>query len=40
MEDIFMRGVSDVRPEGVLLGYDGLQVRLPVGSEEIEIGAL
>ena len=40
MEDIFMRGVSDVRSEGVMLGYDGLRVRLPAGSDEIEVGAL
>lgn len=40
MEDIFMRGVSDVRSEGVMLGYDGLQVRLPAGSDEIEVGGL
>jgi ribonuclease Z len=40
MEDIFMRGVSDVRTEGVLLGYDGLRVVLPVGSSEIQTGAL
>lgn len=38
MEDIFMRGVSDVRSEGVLLGYDGLRVRLPAGSDEIDLG--
>ncbi|MCR9243103.1 MAG: MBL fold metallo-hydrolase [Rhodobiaceae bacterium] len=40
MEDIFMRGVSDVRSEGVVLGYDGLRVHLPAGSNEINYGAL
>ncbi len=40
MEDVFMRGVSDVRPDGVLLGYDGLRVRLPTGSDEIDTDAL
>jgi ribonuclease Z len=40
MESIFMRGVSDVRSEGVLLGYDGLRVRLPAGSDEIDVGSL
>jgi ribonuclease Z len=36
-EAVFLRGVSDVRPDGVLLGYDGLLVRLPVGSTQVEI---
>lgn len=40
MEDIFMRGVSDVRSEGVVLGFDGLKVRLPAGSDEIDYGGL
>jgi len=40
MESIFMRGVSDVRSGGVLLGYDGLRVRLPAGSNEIDVGSL
>jgi ribonuclease Z len=35
---IFMRGVSDVRHEGVVLSRDGLLVTLPGGSDEIEIG--
>jgi len=33
--DIFLRGVDDIRPEGVVLGYDGMLVRLPVGSASI-----
>lgn len=40
MERIFMRGVSKVRPRGVLLGRDGLLVTLPTGSRAIRIGQL
>jgi hypothetical protein len=32
----FMRGVSDIRPTGVVLGYDGLLLTLPAGSKDIE----
>jgi ribonuclease Z len=32
----FMRGVADVRPHGVILGYDGLLLTLPAGSKNIE----
>jgi len=32
----FMRGVADVRPHGVVLGYDGLLLTLPAGSKDIE----
>jgi len=39
-ETVFLRGVSDVRPEGVMLGYDGLMVRLPVGSDDTQIADL
>lgn len=35
-ERAFMRGVNDVRPDGVVLGHDGLIVRLPGHSSEIE----
>lgn len=35
-ERIFLRGVSDVRGRGVMIGYDGLYLRLPVGTEKIE----
>lgn len=35
-ERAFLKGVSDVRPEGVVLGHDGLIVRLPGHSTEIE----
>lgn len=34
-EWIFMRGVEDVREEGVTLGYDGLTYTLPIGNDEI-----
>ena len=30
-----MKGVAEVRPDGVMLGHDGLLVRLPVNSKEI-----
>jgi ribonuclease Z len=36
----FMRGVSDVRPDGVVLGYDGMLLTLPAGSKEIESSSL
>ena len=39
-ERIFLRGVPEIRAEGVMIGYDGLRVSLPVGSSEIEIGSL
>jgi len=32
----FMRDVSDVRPDGVVLGYDGMLLTLPAGSKDIE----
>jgi hypothetical protein len=31
-----MRGVSDIRPSGVVLGYDGLLLTLPASSKDIE----
>ena len=34
----FMKGVSDVRPDGVKVGHDGLIVRLPGHSSEIDVG--
>jgi ribonuclease Z len=39
-ERAFLRGVSDVRPEGVVLGHDGLIVRLPAHSDAIVQGTL
>ena len=36
----FMRGVSDVRPDGVVLGYDGMLLTLPAGSKDIESSRL
>jgi len=35
-ERVFLQGVAAVRPEGVMLGHDGLLVRLPVNSKEID----
>lgn len=37
-ERVFVRGVADVRPDGWLLGDDGLLVELPGGSEELRVG--
>jgi ribonuclease Z len=34
-ERVFLRGVSGVRSEGVTLGYDGLYLELPAGSDKI-----
>ena len=36
----FMRGVADVRPHGVVLGYDGLLLTLPAGSKDIETSSV
>jgi ribonuclease Z len=38
VEQIFMRGVSDVRNDGVALSRDGFLVTLPAGSSEVEVG--
>jgi ribonuclease Z len=35
-ERAFLRGVNAVRPDGVVLGHDGLIFRLPGGSDQIE----
>lgn len=35
MEAIFLRGVDEVRPDGVVLGFDGLLLEMPAGSDEI-----
>ena len=34
----FLKGVSDVRPDGVAVGHDGMVVRLPGGSQDINVG--
>ena len=34
----FLKGVSDVRPDGVKVGHDGLIVRLPAQSSDIDVG--
>lgn len=33
----FLKGVSDVRPDGVKVGHDGMVVRLPGHSDEVEV---
>jgi ribonuclease Z len=38
MEQVFTRGISDVRPNGWLLGDDGLLVELPANSSAVEVG--
>ena len=37
IERVFLRGVDDIRPEGVMLGYDGLHIALPAGSAVIDV---
>lgn len=37
---VFLKGVDDVRPDGVRVGHDGTIVRLPKGSDELHIGDL
>ncbi len=37
VETIFTRGVAAVRPEGWILGRDGLLVELPRGSDEVRV---
>jgi ribonuclease Z len=32
----FMRGVAEIRPQGVVLGYDGMLLTMPAGSKGIE----
>jgi ribonuclease Z len=39
-ETAFLDGVSDVRPDGVVLGHDGWIARLPGGSDAIETDEL
>lgn len=39
-EDLFLRGVSEVRPSGVVLAHDGLVIRLPAGSDRITATSL
>ncbi len=40
VELAFLRGVADVRPEGWVLGEDGLLVELPTGSDAVEIRSI
>ena len=37
---IFMRGVSAIRPHGVVLGYDGMLLTMPAGSTAIDISSI
>lgn len=36
----FMRGVADVRPRDIVLGYDGMLLTLPAGAKSIETSAI
>ncbi|HEV2170446.1 MAG TPA: hypothetical protein VGR40_05840, partial [Candidatus Binatus sp.] len=36
----FMRGVSDIRPTGVILGYDGMLLTLPANSKQVETSSV
>jgi ribonuclease Z len=36
----FLKGVDDVRPDGVQVGHDGMMVRLPRGSDAIDVGEI
>lgn len=40
LEDVFLRGVDDVRPDGWVLADDGLVVTLPVGSDVVDVWSL
>jgi len=40
IERIFLRGVADVRSDGVVLSRDGLLVTLPAGSARIDVGTV
>jgi ribonuclease Z len=35
IEQVFLRGVDAVRPNGWVLGHDGLVVELPIGSDQV-----
>ena len=37
MDQIFMRGVDDIRPDGVLAARDGTHIRLPANSDNISV---
>lgn len=41
MEKMFMRGLDEIRdPATTLLGFDGLHLSLPVGSDKIQVSAI
>jgi ribonuclease Z len=39
-ESVFLRGVEEVRPDGWVLGDDGMLVELPVDSDEIVVRSI
>jgi ribonuclease Z len=40
LERVYVRGVADVRPEGWMLGSDGLLIELPLDSAAIDVRSL
>jgi ribonuclease Z len=40
VERLYVRGVDDVRPDGWLLGDDGMLVELPSGTDEVRVGTV
>ena len=40
VERVYVRGVADVRPEGWMLGSDGLLIELPADSDAIDVRSL
>lgn len=40
VERVFLRGVDDVRDEGIVVSHDGLLVELPPRSEEIDVDSI
>jgi ribonuclease Z len=39
-ERLFLRGVSDVRSSGVMIGQDGMLVRLTTGTKDVDVSRL
>jgi ribonuclease Z len=40
VERFYVRGVEDVRPDGWLLGDDGMLIELPSASDEVLVGSV
>lgn len=37
LENFFMQGVDEIRYDGVVMAHDGMQIRLPIDTDEIEV---